>query len=89
MRRFGKGTTIQQNILALRILTALGIKIRIGFIMFDPLMKDISELKENLDFLARTDAIMNPLNIKNYTYESSCNSQYATIFQERRNKWDI
>lgn len=69
LRRFGKGTTIQQNILALRILTALGIKIRIGFIMFDPLMKDISELKENLDFLARTDAIMNPLNIKNYTYE--------------------
>lgn len=69
LRRFGKGTTIQQNVLALRLLTALGINIRIGFIMFDPLMKDISELKDNLEFLARTDAIMNPLNIKNYTLD--------------------
>jgi len=69
LNRYGKGTTVDQNIIALRILTSLGIDIRIGFIMFDPLMIGVNDLKENLAFLERTDVIMNPIDTSNMSYE--------------------
>jgi hypothetical protein len=72
LQRFGKGTTAEQNIIALRILTLLGINIRIGFVMYDPLMVGLDDIKENISFLERTDAIMNPLNIDEITYEELC-----------------
>lgn len=58
LMRYGKGTTPRQNIIAIRIATALGIKVRIGFVMFDPLMEDRSDLLYNMQFLSRKDAIM-------------------------------
>lgn len=68
LNRYGKGTSVEQNVIALRILTALGINIRIGFVMFDPLMIGLNDLKENLEFLERTDAILNPIDISNMSY---------------------
>ncbi len=58
LMRYGKGTTPEQNIIAIRIATALGIKVRIGFVMFDPLMEDRKDLLYNMQFLSRNDAIM-------------------------------
>nr|5UL3_A Chain A, OxsB protein [Priestia megaterium]5UL4_A Chain A, OxsB protein [Priestia megaterium]BAA21631.1 oxsB [Priestia megaterium] len=69
LKRYGKGTTSEQNIIALRLVSALGINLRIGFIMFDQLMKGLDNLKENLDFLERTDALMKPIDIGDMTYE--------------------
>jgi hypothetical protein len=69
LQRFGKGTTAEQNIIALRILSALGINIRIGFVMYDQLMVGLCDIKENISFLERTDAIVKPINIDNITYE--------------------
>ena len=33
----------------------------VGFVMFDPLMPDIKELQENIEFLERTDAVLRPI----------------------------
>ncbi|OYO84369.1 hypothetical protein CG709_15135, partial [Lachnotalea glycerini] len=71
--RYGKGTTIEQNVIALRILTALGINIRIGFVMFDPLMDGFNDLKENLEFLERTDAILKPIDLSTISYDDLLN----------------
>lgn len=62
LKRYGKGTTPKQNIIAIRIATALGIKIRVGFVMFDPLMEDRQDLLYNMQFLAREDVIMKKMN---------------------------
>lgn len=69
LKRFGKGITKKGNIIALRILSAFGISIRLGFIMFDPLMENLNEIRENLDFLERTDILLKPVNMNIYTYE--------------------
>lgn len=61
LKRYGKGTTPEQNIIALRLLSALGIQLRIGFIMFDQMMKGFEDIKENLHFLERTDAVIKPV----------------------------
>ena len=58
LKRYGKGTKTEQNIMAIRTATAVGIEVRTGFIMFDPLMENWQELTENLKFLNRTDAVM-------------------------------
>jgi len=60
LKRYGKGITPEQSIMALRMLTSLGIEIRLGFIMFDPLM-NFQELSENIEFLERRDALVKPL----------------------------
>lgn len=62
LKRYGKGTTPEQNIIAIRTATVLGIKIRVGFVMFDPLMENDRELKQNMKFLARKDAVMRQVN---------------------------
>lgn len=61
LKRYGKGTTKEQNIIAIRTATALGIKVRVGFVMFDPLMEDKKELRQNMEFLARKDAVLKPM----------------------------
>jgi hypothetical protein len=69
LKRYGKGTTSEQNIVALRILTALGINIRIGFVMFDHLMESLDDIEENINFLERTDVIMQPIALDKMSFE--------------------
>lgn len=61
LKRYNKGTVPMQNVIAIRILTAIGMQVRLGFVMFDPLMPDIKELQENIEFLERTDAVLRPI----------------------------
>lgn len=58
LERFSKGISPKQTIMAVRMLSSLGIGIRLGFIMFDPLMKNIEELVQNARFLERKDALL-------------------------------
>ncbi len=69
IKRYGKGTKPEQNIIALRLLSALGIQLRIGFIMFDQLMEGFTDIRDNLAFLERTDALMKPIDIGDMSYE--------------------
>lgn len=69
LRRYGKGINTEQSIIAIRIITGLGIPLRFGFITFDPLMEGFKEIKENIYFLERTDAFMKPLPIDKLGYE--------------------
>ena len=73
LERFGKGVTPFVNLTAIRLLTALGIKIRIGFIMFDPLMNSVEDLKTNLIFLETQDALLRPADLDKYSYEELFN----------------
>src|SRR5262249_31899666 len=55
--RFVKGQTVEQCVKALRVLSMLGIDIRVTFITFDQLMSS-EELSDNFIFLGRADAIL-------------------------------
>lgn len=59
LKRFAKGTTSKQNAIAIRLITALGINIRVGYITFDPLMSSYNDLLENIAFLEKNDIILN------------------------------
>jgi radical SAM superfamily enzyme YgiQ (UPF0313 family) len=59
LRRFNKHTTAEQNVLAIRTLTAMGAPIRITYITFDPLMTR-EELVESYRFQGRRDVILPP-----------------------------
>jgi len=59
LRRFNKHTTVEQNVLAIRTLTAMGVPIRITYITFDPLMT-MEELVESYSFQGRRDVILPP-----------------------------
>jgi len=67
LERFGKGISIRETISALRILTVLGLGLRITFITFDPLMS-FRELKENLAFLSRTDIFLRQIQCESANY---------------------
>jgi hypothetical protein len=58
--RFNKETTADQNALAIRTLSALGVPTRFTYITFDQLM-DIGELEASHAFQARTDLLLRPL----------------------------
>jgi radical SAM superfamily enzyme YgiQ (UPF0313 family) len=60
LRRFNKHTTVLQNGMAIRILTACGIPIRCTYITFDHLM-NADELLESQRFQGRTDLLMQPM----------------------------
>ncbi len=60
LARYGKGIRPTESIMAIRILSALGIEFRFGFIMFDPLV-NLDELLENISFLERRDAFLKPI----------------------------
>lgn len=60
LERFNKETTAEQNALAIRTLTALGVPTRFTYITFDPLMTR-DELAESHAFQARTDLLLRPL----------------------------
>jgi len=57
--RFNKETTGEQNALAIRTLSALGVPTRFTYITFDHLM-DLNELEETHAFQARTDLLLRP-----------------------------
>jgi B12 binding domain len=58
--RFAKQTTADQNALAIRTLSALGVPTRFTYITFDPLMS-AAELRATYEFQARTDLLLRPL----------------------------
>ncbi|WP_228004600.1 radical SAM protein [Amycolatopsis sp. YIM 10] len=57
--RFNKETTAEQNALAIRTLTALGVPPRFTYITFDQLMTE-TELRDTVAFQARTDLLIAP-----------------------------
>lgn len=69
LKRYGKGIKPEHSVYAIRILSALGIPLRFGFVTFDQLMVGLKDLKENIAFLERTDAFMNEINVEDYGYE--------------------
>ncbi|MGH3702427.1 MAG: cobalamin-dependent protein [Pseudonocardiaceae bacterium] len=60
LERFAKDTTAEQNALAIRTLSALGVPNRFTYITFDHLMT-ADELAESHAFQARTDLLLRPL----------------------------
>ncbi|MDX3663718.1 radical SAM protein [Streptomyces sp. ID05-26A] len=59
LARFNKETTGEQNALAIRTLTALGVPPRFTYITFDQLMS-ADELRATYEFQGRTDLLMKP-----------------------------
>ncbi|HEU5475179.1 MAG TPA: radical SAM protein [Actinophytocola sp.] len=59
LERFNKETTGDQNALAIRTLTALGVPPRFTYITFDQLMTG-TELRETYSFQGRTDLLLRP-----------------------------
>ncbi len=59
LERFSKETTGQQNALAIRTLSALGVPTRFTYITFDHLMT-LEELKATYAFQGRTDLLLRP-----------------------------
>jgi radical SAM superfamily enzyme YgiQ (UPF0313 family) len=57
--RFAKDTTGEQNLLAVRTLSTLGVPTRFTYITFDPLMT-LDELKATHAFQGRTDLLLTP-----------------------------
>ncbi|HLG62422.1 MAG TPA: cobalamin-dependent protein [Ktedonosporobacter sp.] len=55
--RYNKGSTVEEMVSAIRYLSLLGVRLRFGFIFFDPLMS-VQDVIENIDFLGRTDIIL-------------------------------
>jgi radical SAM superfamily enzyme YgiQ (UPF0313 family) len=55
--RYNKGSTVEEMISAIRYLSLLGVRLRFGFIFFDPLMS-VQDLLENIEFLGRTDIVL-------------------------------
>ncbi|MBX6767632.1 MAG: radical SAM protein, partial [Actinomadura rubrobrunea] len=60
LERFNKETTGEQNALAIRTLSALGVPTRFTYITFDPLMS-LQELEASYAFQGRTDLLLRPL----------------------------
>lgn len=59
LTRFNKETTAEQNALAIRTLSALGVPTRYTYITFDPLMT-LAELRATYAFQGRTDLLLWP-----------------------------
>lgn len=57
LARMHKGVTVEDNLRAVQILKEYGIRIAVGWIMFDPEMENLEELKENIAFLRKADLV--------------------------------
>jgi radical SAM superfamily enzyme YgiQ (UPF0313 family) len=66
--RFKKGHSVEEGALAVRVITALGIDIRITFVTYDPLMT-CNELMENYKFLGRQDILLRGVNALDELWE--------------------
>jgi hypothetical protein len=60
LARFNKETTGEQNALAIRTLSALGVPTRFTYISFDQLM-DVEELRATYNYQGRTDLLLRPM----------------------------
>ena len=69
LQRFNKGTTAYQNATALKLITALGINTRIGYISFDPLMENFDDIIESHRFVERKDILYKPVNLNEISIE--------------------
>jgi radical SAM superfamily enzyme YgiQ (UPF0313 family) len=56
LKLYNKGITVEQNIMAINLLKEAGVKLELGFVMFDPRM-DFQELRQNYQFLKNNDLI--------------------------------
>lgn len=56
LRRFNKGTTVEQNLAAVRMLNNAGIGLELDFVMFDPEVT-LNDLKANCEFLRQADLL--------------------------------
>lgn len=79
--RYNKGTTSDQNAVALKLITALGINIRFGYITFDPLMPDFDEIISGHHFIERTDILYNAVD----TDKTSLTELYNAIVYNSEN----
>ncbi|WP_158795506.1 radical SAM protein [Pedobacter sp. L105] len=61
LKRFDKQSTCLQNVIAVRILTTIGVPLRLTYITFDPLMS-MEELILSYKFQGRKDIILKPNN---------------------------
>jgi hypothetical protein len=59
LARFNKQTIAAQNVLTIRLLSALGVPTRFTYLTFDPLMA-MDELRATHTFQARTDLLLRP-----------------------------
>jgi len=87
--RFNKGTTALQNRIALQLITAIGINIRIGYISFDPLMCSFDEIIENHLYVEQQDVLFNCKDINDkdipFIYDSIIyNTQYNKIYLQNK-----
>lgn len=80
LKRFNKGTNAYQNATAIKLITALGINIRIGYISFDPLMDNFENIKESHKFVEREDILYESLNLD----EVSLEKVYEGIVNEKK-----
>ena len=75
LQRYNKGFSIKQAAASIRLLSALGFELKIGFILFDPLMTK-NELRDNLLFLLRDDLLIQPRELTNYEVQMILNNTY-------------
>ena len=69
LKRFAKGTTAEQNKIGLQLITALGVNVRFGYITFDPLMEDFSDIIISHEFVERNDVLIAPVDMTQKTFE--------------------
>ena len=69
LKRFNKGTTSYQNAVAIQLITALGINIRIGYISFDPLMENFKDIIESHKFIERKDILYKEVDLENISLD--------------------
>ena len=80
--RYNKGTTSEQNAMALKLITAIGINIRFGYITFDPLMPNFDEIILGHHFIERTDILYNAID----TDKTSLKELYNAIVHNSENE---
>lgn len=57
LKRYNKGLDLEQAMCSLRVLSGMGFTLRLGFIIFDPLMTK-EDLAQNLSTISRRDALL-------------------------------
>jgi radical SAM superfamily enzyme YgiQ (UPF0313 family) len=79
LKRFNKHSTAEQNVIAIRILTSIGVPLRLTYITFDPLMT-LEELILSYEFQGRKDILLKANNSLSaeQIFESVFNKKYVS-----------
>lgn len=79
LKRFNKHSTAEQNVIAIRILTTIGVPLRLTYITFDPLMT-FDELIMSYEFQGRKDILLKENNSMSaeQIFESVFNEKYIS-----------